>query len=204
MRVKDSVRCINFPCLDVEKGVYVIPPVEVDPEQIGIVMISEVPPTDRRDYLYSDGNPLQTETTLTAFRDAGVELSSMRELLDFGVYLTTALKCGKTGYGVSAKSIQNCSALLEAELALFQKVDAILLMGDVAIKALNYIAKRQEGKRVIPDGSTYKIRKNVYTYRGKRVFPSYLQAGPAFFIEKSKRRMIEEDIRNALQCVRRV
>jgi hypothetical protein len=34
------------------------------------------------------------------------------------------------------------------------------------------------------------------------VFPSYLQAGPSFFIEKSKRRMIAEDIANALRLVK--
>jgi hypothetical protein len=34
------------------------------------------------------------------------------------------------------------------------------------------------------------------------VFPSYLQAGPSFFIEQSKRRMIAEDIANALTLVR--
>jgi uracil-DNA glycosylase len=166
-------------------------------------MISEVPAPSPKDYLYEEGAPLQAETTLTAFRDAGVDLSSMQALLDSGVYVTTALKCGKTGYGVSAKSIQNCSDLLEAELALFPKVEVFLLMGDVAIKALNCIARRQKGKRVIPPGSTYKIRKKEYTFQDKRVFPSYLQAGPAFFIEKSKRRMIEEDIRAALECVKR-
>jgi hypothetical protein len=32
------------------------------------------------------------------------------------------------------------------------------------------------------------------------VFPSYLQAGPSFFIEKSKRRMIAEDLHTAL-CI---
>lgn len=200
MRISEFVRCTDFPCEDVEKRAYAVPPVGVDPERIRIIMISEVPPADPRDYLYADGNPLQAETTLTAFRDAGSDISSMQGLLDSGIYVTTALKCGKTGYGVSAKSIQNCSTLLEEELALFPKVDVFLLMGDVAIKALNYIAKRQEGKRVIPVGSTYKIRRNAYTFQGKRVFPSYLQAGPAFFIEKSKRRMIAEDIRNALQC----
>jgi hypothetical protein len=30
------------------------------------------------------------------------------------------------------------------------------------------------------------------------VFPSYLQAGPSFYIEKTKRRMIAEDIAAAL------
>jgi hypothetical protein len=37
-----------------------------------------------------------------------------------------------------------------------------MLMGDVAIKAVNQIAKRAGEDRVIPAGSTYKIRKNEY------------------------------------------
>jgi hypothetical protein len=52
---------------------------------------------------------------------------------------------------------------------------------------------------VIPAGSTYKLRSQEYSWRGKRVFPSYLQAGPSFFIEKSKRRMIAEDIAAAME-----
>ena len=80
----------------------------------------------------------------------------------------------------------------------FPNVKAYLLMGDVAIKALNYIARRAGEPRVIPAGSTYKIRGQEYHFRGRRAFPSYLQAGPSFFIEKSKRRMIAEDIAAAL------
>ena len=76
-----------------------------------------------------------------------------------------------------------------------------MLMGDVAIKALNYIAKRAGAGRVIPAGSTYKIRGQPYFYGEMRAFPSYLQAGPSFFIEKSKRRMIAEDISAALSLV---
>jgi len=33
-------------------------------------------------------------------------------------------------------------------------------------------------------------------------FPSYLQAGPSFFIEKSKRRMIAEDLKAALRLLK--
>jgi len=77
-----------------------------------------------------------------------------------------------------------------------------MLMGDVAIKAVNYIAKRAGEGRVIPAGSTYKIRGQEYAFRGKRAFPSYLQAGPSFFIEKSKRRMIAEDIATALRLLK--
>lgn len=75
-------------------------------------------------------------------------------------------------------------------------------MGDVAIKAVNYIAKRQGKPRVVPAGSTYKIRGQEYTYKGMRAFPSYLQAGPSFGIEKSKRRMIAEDIAAAMEVAR--
>ena len=74
-------------------------------------------------------------------------------------------------------------------------------MGDVAIRAVNHIAKRAGEGRVIPAGSTYKIRCREYAFQGKRAFPSYLQAGPSFFIEKSKRRMIAEDIAAALSLV---
>jgi uracil-DNA glycosylase len=91
--------------------------------------------------------------------------------------------------------------ILEEELALFPKAKVFMLMGDVAIKGLNEIARRHGAPRVIPSGSTYKIRGQEYWYKGVRVFPSYLQAGPSFFIEKSKRRMIAEDINRALKFV---
>ena len=108
------------------------------------------------------------------------------------------MKCDKTGYGIKAATIKECSLILEEDLALFPNVQVFMLMGDVAIKAINYIAKRAGEGRVIPAGSTYKIRGQEYLFRGKRAFPSYLQAGPSFFIEKSKRRMIAEDIATAL------
>ena len=88
--------------------------------------------------------------------------------------------------------------MLERELALFPDVQAFLLMGDVAIKAINYIANRAGEGRAIPAGATYKIRGKEYTFRERRAFPSYVQAGPSFFIEKSKRRMIAEDIAEAM------
>jgi uracil-DNA glycosylase len=165
-------------------------------------MISEASPPDPGDYYYAEGNPLFEQTTVQAFRDAGAQVGSIQDLLSMEVYLTTAVKCGKTGYGIQTRTIETCSHILEAELDLFPEVQVYLLMGDVAIKALNYIAKRQGGRRVIPAGSTYKIRGNTYHFRGKRAFPSYLQAGPSFFIEKSKRKMIGEDIAEALRMVK--
>ncbi len=77
-----------------------------------------------------------------------------------------------------------------------------MLMGDVAIKSLNAVAKRNGEPRVVPASATYRLRGGDYAFLGMKVFPSYVQAGPSFFIEKSKRRMIAEDIAAALAHVR--
>jgi uracil-DNA glycosylase len=197
----ELVGCKEFPCLDVKHDCYLIPDVDIRLERISVVMISEAAPAHPGDYYYAAGDPLFQQTTVQAFNDAGADVSSIADILDMGVYLTTAVKCGKTGYGIKAGTIKECSLILEQELALFPQAQVLLLMGDVAIKALNYIARRAGEERVVPSGSTYKIRDGNYTYRGQRAFPSYLQAGPSFFIEKSKRRMIAEDIAAALALV---
>jgi uracil-DNA glycosylase len=193
------VGCKDFPCIDIDKESYIIPNIDIKPERIKMVMISEAAPKKASDYYYGDGDPLFEKTTVQAFKDAGAEVTSVRDLLDKGVYFTTAVKCGKTGYGIKAATIKECSTILEEELALFPKVKVLMLMGDVAIKALNYISRRTQGERAIPAGSTYKIRKGEFFYKDMSVYPSYLQAGPAFLIERSKRRMIAEDITNAMK-----
>jgi uracil-DNA glycosylase len=199
MRVSTCVKCTDFPCLDVKHNCYLVPGIDVKPEKVSLMLISEAAPADPADYYYAKGDPLFERTTVQAFKDAGADVSSISDIMKLGVYLTTAVKCGKTGYGIKAPTIQECSLLLEKEIALFPKVRAFLLMGDVAIKAINYIAQRSGEERVVPAGSTYKIRKQKYFFHSKRAFPSYLQAGPSFFIEKSKRRMIAEDIAEALK-----
>lgn len=202
MRVSKFISCDTFPCIDVKHDCYIIPDLDVNPKDISIVMISEAAPANPGDYYYAKGDSLFQQTTVQAFNDAGARVSSIQDIINLGVYLTTAVKCGKTGYGIKSNTIKECSLLLEKELSLFPNIKVFMLMGDVAIKSVNYIAKRTGEKRVIPAGSTYKIRGEEYFFRGIRVFPSYLQAGPSFFIEKSKRRMIAEDIANALSLLK--
>ena len=199
MRVSECLRCEEFPCFNVNKDSYVIPEIDLDPSRVEMIMISESAPKDLSDYYYAPGAPLFERTTVQAFKDAGLEVNSINDLLDRGIYFTTAIKCGKIGYSIKAAEIKECSEILEKELELFPGIGVIMLMGDVPIKALNYISRRRFGEKAVPAGSTYKIRRQNYSYDGKRVFPSYLQSGSAFFIEKSKRRMIKEDIKNALE-----
>lgn len=200
MRPSESVKCIDFPCLDVNKDCYLIPDVDIEPDRVRMIMISEAPPRNKGDYFYGQNNSFYGQTTVQAFNDAGLDVSSMEDVLNLGVYVTTAIKCAKTAYLISPSTTENCSLrILRDEVDLFPKVKTILLMGDTAIKAMNCIAKGNTGKTIIPSGSTYKIRKNKYFYQELRIFPSYLQTGKSYLIEKSKRKMIAEDIKAALE-----
>lgn len=198
MKIVNAVQCKDFPCLDTRRASYLIPDIVVDTARISILLISEANPENLADHYYAGPNALFAQTSVLAFKDAGAKVESVQDILDLGVYLTTAVKCGKTGSGIATASIEHCSHMLEKEIALFPNVKVFLLMGDVAIKAINCIAKRSGEPRVIPAGSTYKIRGGEFTFRGARALPSYVQAGPAFFVEKSKRKMIAADIAQAL------
>ena len=193
MNVAELVRCDALSCVDVAHDRYAVPAGPANPDDVTIVMVAEASPPDPADWL----------TTVDAFRDAGEEVETLDDVQALGVYLTAALKCGKTGYAVPRQSIEACSHLLEEELGIFPLARALMLMGDTAIKAVNTIAKRNHEPRPVPAGATYRIRGGDYRFRGMRVFPSYLQVGPAFYIEKSKRRMVGEDVAAALAYVRK-
>jgi uracil-DNA glycosylase len=201
MNIAKTIGCKDFPCVDVDHQGYVLPEIDIDPERIFILMIAECGPEDPNDYFYAGNSALFEKTTVQAFNDAGAEVSSIEDILELGVYLTTAIKCRKKEYVIKANTIKECSKILENEISLFPNIKAFMLMGDAAIKSFNYIAKSVGEKRIIPAGSTYKIRGDKYYFKERRVFPSYLQAGPSFFIEKSKRRMISEDISEGLNLL---
>jgi len=201
VKISSKIKCPDFPCTDTDKTNYILPDVEINPSRIKVIVIAEAPPSDKADYFYATGNPFYLQTTIQAFSDAGFNISSMQDILNLGVYVTTAIKCSKTQYAISLATIKNCARLLENEMNLFPNVKAYILGGDVAIKAMNYIWEKQTGKKVIPAGSTYKIRKQAFYVKDKRVFPSYTPAGKNFLIEKSKRKMVAEDIREALKLI---
>lgn len=185
-------------CKDVNLEAF-CPVVEGNAENIKMIMISEALPKDAQDYFHTGESASFFQTTQTAFADAGYEIKHPGEFVEKGIYLTTAIKCTKQNYLVSADTIKNCSFSLEKEIEVFKNVQVIMCMGDFAIKAVNYIFKRRFGVKVIPSGSTYKIRNQEYIFNGIRIYPSYTQTGDSFNIEKSKRTMIAEDIRSAME-----
>jgi uracil-DNA glycosylase len=201
MRVKARITCPDFPCGDVDHQRHEVPAGEVSPGRVRMILVAEAPPPDPEDGLFARGLPFHLETTLDAFRAAGLAASSRLDLEARGIYLTTAVKCAKLGYGVERSTLEACSHLFEREIDLFPAARVIMLMGDAAIGALNAVARRRTGKRLIPAGPTYRVRVGEYWFEGKRVFPSYLQTGRSYLIERSKRDMIAADLRAALALI---
>ncbi len=203
MRINNGVSCYRRDCTDIlSNGGPELARIELDPLTVHTVLISETTAADPDDNYYAGGESLFDRTTVLAFRDAGFDVETIDDILGLGVYLTPAVKCRKTRYRLSAGTTRACSELLEKELDQFPRLRALLLMGDTAIETVNHIARRRTGARAIPAGSTYRLRGSKYFLGSLRLFPSYLQAGHAYFIEESKREMIAEDIRAALDFSR--
>lgn len=187
-------------CLDVEIRKYQISK-KYKKDNIKIIMISESIPRNDEDYFDGPDIPAFIKNTNALFNNIGYKYRTYDDYLKNGVYLTTALKCVKKDYLVSSKTIENCSYLLEKELDQFRNVKVIMLMGDFAIKAINYIYKRKCGKKIIPSGATYKIRNDECIFNGIRFIPSYTQTGDSFGIERTKIKMMEEDINKAMESI---
>jgi hypothetical protein len=156
----------------------IFPDCDIAPENVKVIMIDEAPPKKPEDDFYSK-NPKSSfvRTTLGLFKLAGVDVKSVQDILDMGIYITTALKIPRDKtQTLKADEIKAFLPILEDELALFPNLKVIMLMGGTAIKAMNYIAKARAGKNIIPTGDTYKIRNNVYEWQGKRVFPSAMMS----------------------------
>jgi len=166
-----------------------------------MVLISESFPKNANDYFDGKKIPAFIENTNFLFNNNGCKFQTYSDYLKKGIYLTTAIKCIKKDYLVSAMTIENCSYNLENELDLFKNLRVVLLMGDFAIKSINYIWKRKYNLRLIPNNSTYKIRNEQYINNGIRYIPSYTHTGDSFGIEKSKVAMMVEDIGKAIAYI---
>jgi len=179
------------------------PDCDLNPEDIRVIMISEVPPPDPANGFYSAApDPEYMKTARGLFENAGVPVHSMQDILNLGIYVTTAVKTPKSGYTVDPEAIKTQLPILEAEMALFSNLKVIMLMGDVAKKAVNMIAKARTKKNVIPSKPTGAIRGNEYFWGDIRVFPSYIMTGKNLLIEPFKRDVVTDDIRRMMEYVK--
>lgn len=166
----------------------------VEPETIQAIMINEVVPIDFDDDFYGKLDSAYMSTTIPLFLRAGIEVNSIHDILNLGIYITNAVKTPKSEYAVSKESIEKSLPALEREMQLFPNLKVVMLMGDVAKKAFNIISKKESGKNAVPCISTYKLRNTEIFYKGIRIIPSYIMTGQNILIEKSKFEMATEDI----------
>lgn len=176
--------------------------VNIEPETIRAIMINEVVPSSPEDDFYGKPDSAYMSTTIPMFRKAGIEIGSVQDILNNGIYITNAVKTPKTEYAVSKESIEDSLPYLEKELALFPNAKVIMLMGDVAKKAFNMICKKATKKNAVPSISTYKLRNTEIFYNGIRIMPSYIMTGQNILIEKSKFEMASKDIETMYRLIK--
>lgn len=175
--------------------------VEVDPASIRAVMINEVVPEDPAQDFYGASGEMYLSTTLPLFQKAGLMVDGIGEILEKGIYITNAVKTPKAGYTIEKESMEQSLAWLENELSLFPNIKVIMLMGDVAKKMVNQIARKTAKRNPIPAGATYKLRSTPFYWGDIRVMPSYIMTGGNILIEKSKAAMVTEDIAVMLELI---
>ena len=61
----------------------------------------------------------------------------MDDILDMGIYITTAVTSPKTQYTVPTETILNHLPILEKELDMFENLKVVMLKGDVAKKRIS-------------------------------------------------------------------
>ena len=176
--------------------------VNIEPETIRAIMINEVVPSCPEEDFYGKQDSAYMSTTIPLFRKAGIEVNSIQDILDHGIYITNAVKTPKSEYAVSKESIEDSLPYLEKELALFPNAKVIMLMGDVAKKAFNMICKKATKKNAVPSISTYKLRNTEIFYNGIRIMPSYIMTGQNILIEKSKFEMASKDIETMYRLIK--
>ena len=182
------------------------PDCDIDPAKIKVIMINEVVPKNPDDWFYSEASdPENRRNALGLFEGAGVPVKSMQDILNLGIYITAALKTPKEGPTADPEVIKAQLPLLEAELALFPDCKVIMLMGDVAIKMVNMIAKAQTKKTACQSGPAGRRRhwdNEAFYWGGIRVFPSYIMTGKNLLIEPFKRDTITKDIRRMMEILK--
>lgn len=175
--------------------------IDINPEEIKAILINEVVPVYPENDFYGAEDAAYMETTIPLFQKAGINVTTIQEILAHGIYITNAIKTPKTESAVEKESIERSLPYLEKELALFPNVQVIMLMGDVAKKCFNRITKKATKKNAVPAVSTYKLRKSELFYDGIRIMPSYIMTGKNILIEKSKVQMASEDLATTFEII---
>ncbi|NMC59081.1 MAG: uracil-DNA glycosylase, partial [Candidatus Methanofastidiosa archaeon] len=109
---------------------------KIDLKSISISMIAEAMPENAADYFYTSTDSLYVQNTISTFQQAGFSVHSIADITNLGVYLTAAVKEARPGVSMPRELIEKYVPVLEEEITQFPNLKVLLLMGDVAIKAV--------------------------------------------------------------------
>ncbi|WP_416326557.1 uracil-DNA glycosylase family protein [[Eubacterium] hominis] len=168
-------------------------------DNIVVVFVNECAPMNDQDDFYGKEDGEYANSVKALFKGTSLEGKEMIQLKELGFYFTNVCKKPKSETNITKELLQRYADQLEEELKQFPNVKVYMLMGDTAIQTYTYLNRKHKKKRVIPAGSTYKLRKDRYMDGEIRVFPSYIMTGKNLKIEKSKITMIREDIQRMLK-----
>ncbi len=150
-----------------------LPEISISPKNIKGVMINDIVPEHDDDDFYAGVNGAYFKSVNAIFKKVNYDFGSMEELLDQGIYLTSAVKNKTEGKPLSTETIESHAELLEKELSLFPNLQVVILNGDIAIQAFNIITKRNTGEPLIETGDEKLIKESTYRYGGLTIIPSY-------------------------------
>lgn len=80
--------------------------IEIEPSSVKAIMINEVVPSDPMQDFYGQVDADYMKTTIPLFHKAGLDVSSIHDILKLGIYITNAVKTPKTDYAIKKESIE--------------------------------------------------------------------------------------------------
>ena len=139
-----------------------LPDYDIDTDKVKGLIVHEDPTNTDDDYF-----------TVPYFINSGYCVDSVSDVLDLGIYMTSAIKNEKAGKNDETSAITTHMPLLWHEISLFKNLKAVILAGHMSIKTFNFLAKWKTGKSLIPGNTLSRMRQKEYAFKGIRIIPSY-------------------------------
>lgn len=79
MQINHCIACRNFPCPDVDHAAYQVPAIDLDPQRVRLILISEAAPPDPTNDYYRGESASYAQTSLLAFQEAGAAVGTFQE-----------------------------------------------------------------------------------------------------------------------------
>jgi hypothetical protein len=159
------------------------------------MLTDTLPEEPHEHYIYSDPANVAWQNTRSLFAEAGVTVRSYQDLLDQGVLMDPCLDLIRPGR-ISPWHIRYGAVRISEWLTRLPQLRAIGLMGDVAIRCFNEMARPRwaSARRLLPGDANYRMQGNRFFLGRIEVFPTYLHTSATFPLERAKQKALADDM----------